>query len=360
MKLITKFLKIRGMGGGGSRGIALLMVLWVLTLMIVIVFEFTYTMRMEAHITSNFRDEAQSYFLARAGVERAIAELIKNEIEKKKSAVADDDDGDDEEEKWLPGNPPREEFLEGGSYRVVIESEGGKININKISSSRLRTLLENMGIESEEKDIIWDSILDWKDSNSLHRVNGAEDDYYLGLPEPYQCKDGNFTLTEELLLVRGITPELFYGTPRIPDQEESEPSVKKVYFSGMITVYSDSKKVDINSAPLEVFSILPDMTEDTAREIVEYRQDKKFKRLSELRNLVGNERYLKISPFVTIASSPYYTIVSTGKVKDGQASRTIKALVKINPKGKEKFRVVKWIDYFPYSRNLFSPRQEKS
>ena len=53
--------------------------------------------------------------------------------------------------------------------------------------------------------------MDWRDKDNLHRLNGAEDDYYLSLPQPYKCKNGDFTSIEELLLVRGVTPEIFYG-----------------------------------------------------------------------------------------------------------------------------------------------------
>ena len=62
-----------------------------------------------------------------------------------------------------------------------------------------------------DRDTVIDSILDWRDSNRDHRLNGAEEDYYRGLDPPYSCKDGPFDVVEELLLVRGVTPELFAG-----------------------------------------------------------------------------------------------------------------------------------------------------
>ena len=65
--------------------------------------------------------------------------------------------------------------------------------------------------QDHHADIIVDSILDWKDADDLHRLNGAESDYYLSLPNPYRAKDANFDTLEELLLVRGVTPEILYG-----------------------------------------------------------------------------------------------------------------------------------------------------
>ena len=91
------------------------------------------------------------------------------------------------------------------------ENESGKVNLNRASEPLLKMMLNNFEIEDADKNIIVDSIMDWRDKDNLHRLNGAEDDYYLSLPQPYKCKNGDFTSIDELLLVRGVTPEIFYG-----------------------------------------------------------------------------------------------------------------------------------------------------
>ena len=52
----------------------------------------------------------------------------------------------------------------------------------------------------------------WRQGGRIHRtlvrMHGAESDYYLSLPIPYQAKDGLFHALEELLLVRGVTVSL--------------------------------------------------------------------------------------------------------------------------------------------------------
>ena len=51
-----------------------------------------------------------------------------------------------------------------------------------------------------------------------HRLNGAKDDYYQSLNPPYKAKNGRFESVEELLLVRGVTRDYFYGHPeKAPD-----------------------------------------------------------------------------------------------------------------------------------------------
>ncbi|MEO8271380.1 MAG: hypothetical protein ABI557_16785, partial [Aureliella sp.] len=57
-----------------------------------------------------------------------------------------------------------------------------------------------------------DAILDWLDEDDEPRPLGAEfDDYYLHLPNPYKPANGPIESIEQLLLVRGVTPQLLFG-----------------------------------------------------------------------------------------------------------------------------------------------------
>ena len=56
------------------------------------------------------------------------------------------------------------------------------------------------------------SILDWLDpSSTIPRTNGAKDEYYPTLTPAYHVKNGPLDSLEELLLVKGVTPQLLYG-----------------------------------------------------------------------------------------------------------------------------------------------------
>ncbi len=218
-------------------GIALVLVLWVLTLLSVMVLEFCYTMRVEATVASNFREGARSYYLAQAGINRALIELVKAESAVKKfkgskdSMVKDknkDETAEEEEEEskeWKPREEPYTFPFEGGECEVKIGDEGSKINLNWVAkeAKKNRKLLTDIlekscGLEGEERDVITDSIIDWVDKDRNHLFNGAEDEYYESLEDPYECRDANFVVTEELLLVRGVTEEIYYGG-RSSDEE---------------------------------------------------------------------------------------------------------------------------------------------
>ena len=59
-------------------------------------------------------------------------------------------------------------------------------------------------------DEIAAAIIDWIDQDD-NTESGAETDYYATLDPPYAAKNGPFDTIEELLLVKGVTPEILYG-----------------------------------------------------------------------------------------------------------------------------------------------------
>ena len=59
-------------------------------------------------------------------------------------------------------------------------------------------------------DATSDCILDWLDSDDTPRETGIESDYYTSLG--YQAKNGPIDTIEELLLVKGVTPQSLFGS----------------------------------------------------------------------------------------------------------------------------------------------------
>ncbi len=98
--------------------------------------------------------------------------------------------------------------------RYGLEDESTRLNLNalllldKAQENAARDLL--MGLPGMTEDIA-DAILDWIDEDDEPREFGAESDYYMSLDPPYAAKNGPLDTVEELLLVRGVTPELLFG-----------------------------------------------------------------------------------------------------------------------------------------------------
>jgi DNA uptake protein ComE-like DNA-binding protein len=85
-----------------------------------------------------------------------------------------------------------------------VDDEGSKININTANRD---TLMRLPGMTED----VADAIIDWRDTDENPGASGAESDYYETLQPPYRCKNGPFETVEELLLVKGVTPDLLYG-----------------------------------------------------------------------------------------------------------------------------------------------------
>lgn len=97
--------------------------------------------------------------------------------------------------------------------RYGLEDESAKLNLNALLTLQTeeadqRTRLMSVPGMTEE---IADSILDWLDDDDEPREFGAEASYYSGMAPPYAPKNGPLTTLEELLLVRGVTPQHLFG-----------------------------------------------------------------------------------------------------------------------------------------------------
>lgn len=202
---------------GDERGLALVMVLLVLSLLLVMAGEFAVAMRLEGTITLNYRATVAAGYLAEAGYHRALAELLPGAI-----AHHLDEAGLLVFRRSPIGSgkaPERRELHLGSghlSYRITDEEARLHLNVLARNPEQLHRLLTELGVERDVRDVIVDSIQDWRDPNEEYRLNGAESDYYLALPVPYRSKNADFDSVDELLQVRGVTPQVFYGVGEKP------------------------------------------------------------------------------------------------------------------------------------------------
>jgi len=199
--------------------------------------------------------------------------------------------------------------LGDGTYSWRVSDEEGLVNINTAKRPALQDLLKQCGLEpGAERDTVIDSILDWRDPNHEHRLNGAEEDYYRALDPPYSCKDADFDVAEELLLVRGVTPRLFAGG-EVDGQKKP----------GLRDLVSPHGKEQPNqwTAPQAVLDAL---------------------------NLTR-----PATPGGSASLSRHFAVIATGKPAGGGPSRSLRAVVFRDVKsGSPSFTLVYWNDsYFP-------------
>jgi general secretion pathway protein K len=339
-----------------DHGVALLLTIWVLALLSVIVGEFCHAMRTEVNIARNFKEKTEASYVSRAGLMQAIAELIR--IETNPPLIVDDEaiKPEDEEEKidWRINVPISDIPFGKGVYSVKIGNEAGKININKADENLLKMMLNKFDLDDGEKDIIVDSILDWRDPDDFSRLNGAEDEYYQSLPEPYDAGNDDFESVEELLLVRGITSEIFHaglkdfvtvfgekkGGGNTPVQVRRRRAARN-------TGAFSYDKININYASQSMLYALPQMTEEFVQEIIKFRKEKDLS-MPDVLEIVGTNVYSEVAPFITTArdaKSPFFTIVSEGKSQEkGSVSHRIEVILEIDARSEQKYKILKWTD----------------
>ncbi|MCI0548099.1 MAG: general secretion pathway protein GspK [Candidatus Rokubacteria bacterium] len=207
--------------GRDDRGFALLAVMLVLSLLGVIAAEFAFSMRLEASMVRAFKEGIVGGHLAEAAVQQGIREILSPS-----TVQGLDEDGRLVFYRPAPGQGTlrllpalaRERVPYGpGEFSYRITDEESRINVNTAPPERVDRLLDALGLDKGDRDVINDSLQDWKDSNDNFRANGAEsEDYYLKLPVPYRARNANLQDVAELLQIKGVTPALYHGVDRRP------------------------------------------------------------------------------------------------------------------------------------------------
>lgn len=138
-----------------------------------------------------------------------------------------------------------------GTYeqKFGVVDEGGKLNINSLialDSTGEQLYAALMKLPNMTEDVA-NAIVDWVDTDDTERANGAESTYYQSLANGYKTKNGPLNSLDELLLVRGVTPELLYGGDRnrngVLDGDETDETRG---WSDYLTVYGRELNVDMS------------------------------------------------------------------------------------------------------------------
>ena len=328
-------LSLSSVGHGEPRGAVLVLVLWVMLAMSVLALSFSASIRTEVDAARNVVDQKESYYLARAGIEYAIYKAIEAQtafaqIQQRQQG------GLDSIPQVLTGSV--ELALGRGGTRVQIGDETGKMNVNLTPGYLLYNLLIMIGLPEREADMITDSIEDWRDRDDLNRLNGAESPYYQALPEPYFAKNGLFDVPEELLLVQGVTPEIYYGR-----KGTTEDGVQIEYYAlqKYLTTFTTINRININSAPFPVLTAIPGLDPDVAAEIVAMRQEQPITNVAEVAERIPGIP-TEATRLLSTVRSNVYTLVSDGYLTDSEVIGRIRCVVRVDPASPKGYTVLYW------------------
>ena len=175
-------------------GIALISVMWLLLLLALIVASILATARTYYTTADTRIQSAKLKYAAEGAIQRAIYELVRTRSRG----------------RGIPEDEANKEFLIGDiMVSVKIESEAGRVNINRADPDLLRFLMIEAGETEEDARAIAEAIIDWRDEDSVKSPRGAEALDYRAAGYAYEPRNGPFRALGELLQVKGMKPDLF-------------------------------------------------------------------------------------------------------------------------------------------------------
>lgn len=193
-------------------GIALILVLWVLSLLTVIALSLTVSQRGQSALAHNQVDAARFRALADGAVHLAVLNLLAEPI----MAVADD-------ALWRPDGTAQRVELRGEILELRIFNEASRIDLNQIQTDQLTRLLELAGAAPEGVESLAAAILDWRDPSPFNRLHGADAAAYSDAGHAFGPANQPFQTPLELLLVPGMTRELYRAlAPDLGDSAMAE------------------------------------------------------------------------------------------------------------------------------------------
>ncbi len=362
----------------GSSGYVLIIILIITTLLVSIAGEFIVVAQVNIGYGQKLKNSLRANYLAKSGVQLCQFILyadIKGLNTEMITGKATDKDTDSYNDIWAITVP--ELPMADGTLKLQIVDENSKINMSVFATEFTdrtkfyfiaQNFFMNMGLPLDFADIIHD----WVDVDDQRMPYGAEGhDYYQTLTPPYTSKNNAMDSVDEMLLLKDMTPEIYYGlgggnteaekreqnlvddnkgntdlpidkieemagekeAKKISDREKNLELVKigkekSCKLSDYFTVYGDRmdytsefNKININTASYRVLSALTDkMTPDIVTEIIRRRLIQPFKNDNEIQAL-GKEFGIDTTVLERLSvKSSVFRIISTATV-DGVQSK---------------------------------------
>lgn len=305
------------------------MVLWVSAALSAIAFSLASTVRGEAERTSTAVDGLRSYYLAVGGVQRGMLEVLWSALHQEKRTIP-------------KGSTYMEYQFPSGVVGLEIMPEAGKLSINRAPVTELVRLLIALGESDGQARAIASAISDWRGTGG-----GAAslDGFYRGQTPSFRSPRASFQEIEELLLVKGVTPELFYGS-YLPSENAGARLVRRYGLMDCVSVYGTTGQIDVNTASPPVLSAIG-LNSAAITALVERRARAPLKD-NEVTGFLGG--YGAPTDRLRVEGYSMVTFRGTARLRlpNGQLSdmrRTVGALVKyMQPGSKSAIDVLRWYD----------------
>jgi general secretion pathway protein K len=320
------------MSTNSRQGSALLMVLWLTAALAAIGLAVANNVRGETERTETSVDDAKSYFAARGAIDRAALHILwgQNYFTEDHRPIY-----------YVAGSPSMELAFPEADVHVDIVPEASKLGLNGSRPEDLFRLLFALGTPEDRAAQIAAAIVDWR--TPVNQTNPSPfDAFYLSQSPSFLPRHASFLENEELLLVQGITADLYYG---------ASLGTTHAGLRDCVSVYGSPWAVDINTAQPAVLQTIGLAAADV-QSIMQLRAARPILDYKELANIAQS-----VGPAgsrLRIGGTSMFTLRATARMRqpDGKLSdlrRTVAALVKFNFAGNPDnkpvgFEIVRWYD----------------
>ena len=323
-----------------ERGSALLTVLWLSVALFAIAFTLAHMVRAEIDRVSTDADGFRARYLAIGGIERAILweEWTAN------GAVSP-----------VTGKPfyvePQERFhyeFPSGEADVEMIPESSRLDVNKATVGDLSGVMMAAGASREQAIGIAQAMVDWR-SGGPRSITGF-DQFYLSLQPSFRSPHSSFQQIEEVAMVRGMTPELFYGGYRPGPAGQLQP------YGGVrecLSVYGTTNQFDVNSVSPILLSAIG-VPPGAVSAIMRMRSIAPIRSMGQISGLLRGSA----SGRLTTDNGLVWSARATARLRfaDGRYSevkRTVSAEVRFFKKGDTRpDRILRWYDESPPAPSL--------
>ncbi|HUP02388.1 MAG TPA: hypothetical protein VMU19_00270 [Bryobacteraceae bacterium] len=317
--------------------------LWLSAALAAVAFSLAATVRGETERTSSAVDGVRGYYLAAGAIDRAALELLWS-AGLPAGAQAGLPAGAQAGRPFIPPGSSHVDYdFPGGAARVEIIPETAKLNVNLAPPDELYRLCVALGLGEARAREIAAAIIGWR-SPSLD--DAGLDAYYLSLTPSFRPPHASFQMIEELLLVKGVSPEIYYGTyaPNPDSGAEDAPRLTpRAGLADCLTVFGGSGQVDANTAQPAVLAAVGLAPNDIAAVLAARNEGPmtpdRFANLMAALGPAGSRLRVGGNTILTLRAT------ARPRLPGGQLSdlrRTVAAQVKYMAKGPDPIHVLRW------------------
>lgn len=297
---------------GSERGSILLLVVWIVAVMAILAAMLSVRTKVFIRNTAYLTGRTTGFIVLEGAIQRSLYDILAL------PAMKDLEPAD--------RNRIRFEYEIGGEMVTVYKvPASAKLSVHNIRQQVWKEVFMLYDLSEEEAMEIVASVQDWVDKDGLLHPGGAEDDHYQAGPFPYYPHNDKILDLRELMLIKGITEEMYYGSEELPALQD------------FFTDREGGNKLDINTAPGNLIQGLTGALDEEMQELLHAREEEPFQTIQETQEFLGPNAFSKaVRHFTTTDSADIMTLRAT--LKRGRQTIALEETFQISG------RVIKWLE----------------